>query len=191
MKNLMAMFVLIASLAYTACVPSVHPLYSGEDHTSDDSIVGAWIDNVADETWVFSKAEKGEYKLVQIAADGSMGEFTARLVRVGSETFVDMVPVKGGFLRDHFLATHTFVHLTKKEDKVHVSLLEPKWIKEVLAERPDLLRHEKVNGDIVLTANPKDMQAFLIANLKTRGAFTEAMELSRKKREIGSPGGRR
>lgn len=173
---------LVWSIVSTACVPSVHPLYTGDDHIYDDSLVGAWVDTAADETWVFSKAEKGEYKLIQIAADGSMGEFTARLVRLGSETFVDMVPVKCGFLQNHFLATHTFVHLTKNGDKVHVSVLEPRWIKDVLADKPDLLRHERVNGEVILTASPKDMQEFLLANLKTRGAFTEPLALTRKAR---------
>lgn len=33
---------------------------------------------------------------------------------------------------------------------------------------------------VVLTAAPKDMQAFLVSNLKTRGAFTDPTELTRK-----------
>lgn len=180
MKYLAQILILLGSIALTACVPSIHPLYTAEDVVYDDSLIGAWIDIGADETWIFSNAGKGEYKLVQVADDGSMGEFRARLVRVGPEIFLDMVPVKSGFLEGHFLATHTFVHLTKKGDKVFVSVLEPKWIKEVLAQRPDQMRHENVNGDIVLTASPKDMQAFLLSNLKTRGAFTEPLELTRK-----------
>ncbi len=180
MKTLVQTLILIVSIAVTACVPSMHPLYTSKDLIYDDSLLGAWVDVAADETWIFSKAEKGEYKLVQIAEDGSMGEFTARLVRVGPETFLDMEPVKSGFLQGHFLATHTFVHLTKKNDKVVVSVLEPKWLKEALGQKPDQLRHEIVNGDVVLTAAPREMQAFLLANLKTRGAFTEPLELTRK-----------
>ena len=180
MRYLAATIVIICSIIFTACVPSIHPLYTPEDIVYDDSLVGAWVDIAADETWIFSKADNGEYKVVQIADDGNMGEFGVRLVRVGTETFVDMDPVKSGFLKDHFLATHTFVHLIKKGDKVQVSVLEPKWIKETLTDRPQLLRHEKVDGEIILTASPKDLQTFLLANLKTRGAFTEITELTRK-----------
>ena len=180
MKYLATAMILAGSIALTACVPSIHPLYTAQDVVFDDSLVGAWVDLAADETWILSKAEKGEYKLIQIAEDGSVGEFSAKLVRIGTETFVDMAPVKSGFLKDHFLATHTFVHLMKNGDRIHVSVLEPKWIKETLAERPQLLSHEKVDGETVLTALPKDLQTFLLANLKTRGAFTEATELTRK-----------
>jgi hypothetical protein len=182
MKHHAQILILIGAIVLTACVPSLHPLYTAEDLVYDDSLIGAWIDVGADETWVFSNAGKGEYKLIQIADDGGMGEFSARLVRVGPETFLDMAPVKSGFLQDHFLATHTFVHFTKKGDKVYVSVLEPKWIKEALGQKPDQMRHETINGEVVLTASPKEMQAFLLSNVRTRGAFTEPLELTRKQR---------
>lgn len=185
MKYFAATLILIWAVTFTACVPSLQPLYTAEDVIYDESLIGAWVDTAANETWIFSKAGKGEYKLVQIADDGSMGEFRARLVRVGTETFVDMLPagnssVHSGFIEGHFLPTHTFVHLMKNGDRVHVAVLEPKWLKETLAEKPDLLRHEKIDGDILLTAGPKDMQAFLRSNIKTRGAFTEPLELTRR-----------
>jgi hypothetical protein len=44
------------------------------------------------------------------------------------------------------------------------------------------MRHEKVNKEILITAEPGDLQIFLLAHLKTPGAFSEPSELKPGKR---------
>ena len=185
MKNLAIIFVLAWSLSLMACVPSLNPLYTEQDLIYDNSLLGAWVDKDAEETWVFSNAGKLEYKLVQIASDGRSGEFSARLVRIGDELFLDIVPIKTGFAQSdffqgQFLPTHTFVHIDKKGPRISASVLEPKWLKEVVSDKSQSIRHEKLGGEVLLTASPKDLQAFLVANLKTDEAFSAPTEFTRK-----------
>ena len=186
MKNILKSLVLGFVLLSAGCVPSLNPLYTEQDLIYDNSLVGVWVDKEAGETWAFSNNGKLEYKILHTEVDGRNGEFSARLVRVENEIFLDIVPIKTGFAQSdfyqgHFFATHTFMHISRKGSNVQIAVLEPKWLKEVLAERPDAIRHEKINGEIVLSASPKEMQEFLLSNLKTHEAFSKPLELTRKK----------
>ena len=71
--------------------------------------------------------------------------------------------------------------VARKGANVQIAVLEPRWQKDLLATRPDAIRHEKISGEIVLSASSKEMQRFLLANLKTSEAFSEPLELVRKK----------
>ena len=112
--------------------------------------------------------------------DGRSGEFSARLVKIEDKTFLDIVPVKTGFAQSDFLPTHTFAHIVRKDSTVQIAMLEPQWLKDLLAENPETIRHEKINGEIVLTSGPKETQRFLLAYLNTKGAFAEPIELTKR-----------
>lgn len=187
MKNIAKLLTIGWLLFLTSCVPSLNPLYTDQDLIYDNSLVGVWMDRDTGETWAFSNGGKLEYKLLHTEEDGRNGEFSARLVKLEEKIFLDIVPVKTGFpqsdfYQSHFLSTHTFIHVLRKESTLQISVLEPRWIKDLLAENPQAIRHEKINGEIVLTASPKEMQRFLLANLNTREAFSQPLDLTRKKR---------
>lgn len=179
-------FILISVLFVAACIPSLNPLYTETDLITDPALIGTWEDKETGETWTFSNCEKLKYSLVHIDSDGRKGEYDARLVKVGDKRFLDIVPVRSAMpqndlYKDRFIATHTFIHIASRESTVEISNLEPRWLKDLLAEYPDAIRHEKVNGEIVLTSSPKETQKFILANIMTRGAFSAPSELARKR----------
>ena len=185
MKNIARLLTVSLLLAFTGCVPSLNPLYTDEDLIFDDSLIGVWVDKQTGETWVFSKRGKLEYMLHHIDEDGGQGEYSAHLVRVEDRTFLDIVPEKPGFSQNeyyqsHFFTTHTFVHIVQKEPTVRISVLEPRWLKDILADNPEAIRHERIGGVILLASSPKETQKFLLANLNTREAFSEPFDLTRK-----------
>ena len=186
MKASATSFILISVLFISACVQSLNPLYTEADLTTDPSLVGTWIDKDSGESWILSNSEKFKYSLVHIDSDGRKREYDARLVKVGDKLFLDTVPAKSrlpqsDLYRDHFVATHTFVHIVIKDSTIQISYLEPRWLKDFLAENPDAIRHSKVNGEIVLTSSPKETQRFLLAHMTTRDAFSTPSELMRKR----------
>lgn len=186
MKSSATSFVLISVLFVSACVQSLNPLYTEADLTTDPSLVGTWIDKENGESWTVSICEKLKYSLVHVDRDGRKLEFDARLVKVGDKLFLDTVPAKSSrsqndLYRDHFVATHTFVHIVIKDSAIQVSYLEPRWLKDFLAENPDAIRHSKVNGEIVLTSSPKETQKFLLEHMTTRDAFSTPSEMMRKR----------
>lgn len=184
--NLAKTLILVIAIFAAGCVPSLNPLYTERDLTVDPALIGTWIDKENDETWTFSNCERFKYTLVHIDSDGRKGEYDARLVKIENKLFLDIVPVKPGFTQNdlykgYFFATHTFIHIVSKESTVQISFMEPRWLKDFLAENPDAIRHEKINGEIVLTSSPKETQKFVLAHLNTRGAFSQPAELERKR----------
>ncbi len=185
MKSVVTLLILSGLLMLTGCVRSLNPLYTEQDLIYDNSLVGVWIDKETGETWAFSNAGKLEYKLLHTEDDGRSGEFSARLVKIEDKTFLDIAPVKTGFsqsdfYQSHFLPTHTFAHIMRKDSTVQIAMLEPRWLKDLLDDNPEAIRHEKINGEIVLAASPKETQKFLLANLNVREAFSQPFELTRK-----------
>ena len=186
MKSTATLFVLIYTIFCTACVPSLNPLYTEADLAMDSRLVGTWVDKETGESWALSGCEKGKYSLVHVDADGRRGDYDTRLVKVGDRLFLDTVPVKSGMpqndlYKDRFIATHSFIHIVIKESTIQISYLEPRWLKDFLAEHPDAVRHEKTGGEIVLTSSPKETQKFLLEHMTTRGAFSQPTELTRKR----------
>ncbi len=186
MKNIPKLLILSLLLTLTGCVQSLNPLYTDQDLIYDNSLVGVWLDQESGETWAFSNGGKLEYKLLHTEEDGRSGEFSARLVRVEEKTFLDIVPVKTGFpqsdfYQSHLLTTHTFMHVVRNGPTVEIRVLELRWVKDLLADNPEAIRHEKINGEIILTSQPKETQKFLLANLNAKEAFSEPLELTRKK----------
>jgi hypothetical protein len=186
MKTATTNFILATVIFVTSCVPSLNPLYTEADLITDPALIGTWEDKENGETWTFSNSEKLKYSLVHVDSDGRRGEYDARLVKVGEKRFLDIVPVRStaqqnDLYKDRFIATHTFIHIVSRESTVEISYMEPRWLKDFLAENPDAIRHEKINGEIVLTSSPKETQKFVLANMTTRGAFSATTELARKR----------
>lgn len=187
MKNIAILSTICLLLACSSCVPSLNPLYMEQDLIFDSSLIGVWGDKDTNETWVLASCPRRfEYILTYTDPSGKKGEFGARLVRFGDKTFLDIVPVNPGFTQSdfyqgHFFSTHTFAHIVKDGSSVRLSVLEPHWLKEAVAMNPDVIRHQKIRGEIVLTSSPKETQKFLLANLNNREAFSEPIELTRKK----------
>ena len=178
--------ILIAVLFLSACVPSLNPLYTDADLIEDPKLVGTWLDNENGESWTISNSEKLKYLLIHIDSDGRETRYDARLVKVGSERFFDIVQMKATPAQNHsslsrLTGTHTFVRITAAGGSVRVSYMEPRWLKDYLAENPGAIQHEKIGGEIVLTSTPKETQKFLLAHLTTHEAFSQPAELSLKR----------
>ena len=186
MKAAATSFILVTVIFASSCIPSLNPLYTEHDLVFDASLVGVWTETETGETWALSKRDKLEYRLIHTDTDGIKGAFSARLVKLGDNLFLDIVPIKPGFTQNdfyktRFFPTHTFVHIAIDRTGVKLSYLEPAWVADYLSENPDALRHEKIAGDLLLTSSPKEMQKFLLAHLTTRGAFSKPTELMLKR----------
>ena len=186
MKSIATSSILICVLFIAACVPSLHPLYTEADLMMDPTLVGTWVDKESGESWTFSNCGKFKCSLVHIDSDGRKSEYDARLLKLEDKLFLDIVPIKSGsnqndFYQGLFFATHTFVHVVTTPSMVQISYIEPRWLKDFLVENPNAIRHEKVNGEIVLTSATKETQKFVLAHMNTRGAFSAPSELARKR----------
>lgn len=178
-------FVLSAALLLcSSCVPSVNPIFSDKDTVFDQSIVGKWGDLESSETWEFSSTNQKEYKLVHKDEAGKTGTFTARLTDLNGKRFLDIVPDRRArtatdFYEDRFIETHTFVLVEKRDKTFLISYLEPKWLKDHLANNPDAVKHLIVNGEVLLTDSTENLRKFLSEAVGIKGAFSEPSQVRR------------
>ncbi len=88
--------------------------------------------------------------------------------------------MSNSFNRSHFVPVHSFVHLIQIEPTLQSSSLDIDWLREITTNNPQAIRHEKIGGQIILTASTKELQAFLLKHLKTKGAFKAMGNLQRE-----------
>jgi len=113
------------------------------------------------------------------------GGFVVHLLKVGDRRFLDLYPAdpdlqQNGFYKCHLMAIHTFMRMQRQDDGLQMAFLKPDWIKKYLKENPDAIKHEKVDDGILLTAQPKDLQAFLLKHDKTPDAWDECSPMTRR-----------
>ena len=84
------------------------------------------------------------------------------------------------FYKMHLLPVHTFMRVEQIQPTLRMAPLDPDWVGEFLEDHPDAIRHEKLDDRIILTAEPKELQSFLIEHEQTKDAFSELSNMIRK-----------
>ena len=147
--------------------------------------MGEWSEKNSKEMWTFTKGDKKEYNLVYVNDDEEKGRFVVHLVKAEERMFLDLFPEEpdlkeNDFYKVHLLPVHTFMRVEQIEPTLQMASLNPNWIKNFLQDHPNAIRHEKLDDGIILTAKPKEIQAFLIKHEKTEDAFGELSDMIRK-----------
>ena len=185
MSRPMATGILVFATVICGCVPSLHPLYTEEDLIFDEALVGRWVDEDADEIWMFEKAGEKQYTLTYTDKKGKKGEFDVHLLKVEGHLFLDLYPVEpdleqNDFYKFHLLPIHTFMHVKQIEPALAMRVMDMDWFRKFLKDHPDAIAHEVVRDDFaVLTAQPKALQQFFVAHLDTEEAYGECSDLRR------------
>lgn len=172
-------------LALAGCIPSLHPLLTEEEAVFDPALVGTWGKKDSQEAWTFAKDDEKTYTVVYTDDKGQKGHFTGRLGMVKGRLFLDLFPKEtevqeNDFYKIHWLPGHTFLRVNWGGPELRMELLSPKWLGELLEKDPAAIKHEKVDGRVILTASTKDLQAFIAAHEKTEKAWHPLDPLYRK-----------
>lgn len=188
MRNLIHVGIAGLLILASGCVPSLFPLYTEQDVVFDEALVGAWRTDGSKETWSFSKHGEKAYTLVYVDRDGKRGEFLVHLVAVGESRFLDLFPSGPGldaadFYKCHILPVHTFIRVWAVSPNLRMALMVPDTTKKILAAEPAQLRHEKVDDGVLLTAQPKELQAFLLKHDKTADFWGDDSPMTRMSTE--------
>src|SRR5687768_996034 len=163
MKKLLLPLLAIA-VFLTACIPSLHPLYTAETIVFREELIGIWKeDPQKEESWTFTKAEKEIYKLT-ITDDKEPSILDARLVKLGEHLFLDLYPsdepIKnarlGNFYRAALIPGHLIMKV-KLGEKLEVQLLEADKLGELLKANPKALGHTFIeDGQLVIPRPPRN-----------------------------------
>jgi hypothetical protein len=186
MRKLISMTLLGVLILFAGCIRSLHPIYTEKDIVFEPSLIGQWAEDDSKEMWAFSEKEgTNEYKLVYTDDKGKQGAFSAHLLKIKGNLFLDFLPEapdlkENEFYQFHLLPVHTFVYVRQIKPTLQMSFPEPDWLKKLIADNPKAIRHEKIEDEIILTAGTKALQAFWLKHLGTEGSFGDSSNMKRK-----------
>ena len=186
MRKLLALAGLALVVLMTGCVRSVQPIYTEEDLTFDPGLLGTWLEKDGKDIWIFEQAGDNAYKLTHLedGEETKSATFEARLVQVGDHQYLDLFPeepeIKSSFYKFHLVPVHSFVRLTLQGDSLCLTALDYDWMSKRIKAREIDLPHVLVDGDIILSGGPKEIQEFLIGIAEEKSAYCEPNEFQRR-----------
>jgi len=197
------LFYLLAALL-GGCIPviSLHPLFTEENLVFEEKLLGTWVDDPKspkNTSWEFRRAEAKEkaYELIFRDKEGKKGSFDVHLVKLENRLFLDVFPkqfpseqqdwekMKWAYNFFFFVPAHTFIKIDSIEPKLKMRRTINDEMKELFKEDPNVVKHELVDGKIILTASTKELQAFALKYAYDIRVFPRKIVLTRK--ETKSP----
>ncbi|MCX5796919.1 MAG: hypothetical protein NTY77_15595 [Elusimicrobia bacterium] len=169
----------------SGCVPSLHPLYTDKDIISDPALQGEWSTGEKKDSWKFVKENDKLFTATYTDEKGKPGRFEAHLLKIKDRMFLDLFPSdpelkENEYFKWHLFPVHTFIRVYQIEPTLKMAMFNPSWFVDFLAKSPQSLKHEIVGDRIVLTAQPKELQAFLIKHEDSKEIHFEPIELRRR-----------
>lgn len=174
----------VLALLLPGCIPSLHPLYTKEDSVFEPQLLGPWVQDDGKNQWTFTKEGEKAYSVVY-TEDGNPAKFDGHLVKLGNALFLDLFPkdppIKNHFYGMHLVPAHTFLKLTLHQDQLRMAAMNPDWLSKKMEAGEVTIKHEKIEGAVVLTASTGELQEFVGMYADDREAFGEGGLFHRKK----------
>ncbi|WP_420316372.1 hypothetical protein [Ekhidna sp.] len=126
--------------------------------------------------------EEGSYKLTATDEDGKKEAYVAHLVEIGNDLFMDLYPIKeydSKNISDNFFPVHTFYKVEITEDQFTLIHFDMDKLNKLFESNLIRLRHENVDGTILITAQPKELQKFIDKYSDDENVF-DAVEMYKK-----------
>ena len=189
-----ALFCALA-LLLGGCLPvmSLHPLYTDNDIVFEEKLLGSWKadPNENGGTWQFARHEDTEnvYKLLICDTDNNKGSFEARLVKLDSRFFLDLYPdefpcnlddpnqTDWAYNSIFMIPTHTFLKVESIVPQLKIKLTQDEPLQNLLTDNPGAVDYTTIEDRIVLTANTKQLQQFILKYADDDRLFPDEMIL--------------
>ncbi len=180
-----------------SCIPSVNPFYTEKDLITDPRLPGTWQDNETNgdsSVWKFEFDGTNAYNLTISESKGRTGEFSAHLFKLGSENFLDLIPLscdyatnQAGLVGAAMIPGHLLMYVSSLSPTLHLALCDPDWLKKHLAKNPNTIAHRDYEGGIFLTADTRDLQKFVVKHLGKDELFSDGGDLTRITNAVPAP----
>lgn len=190
MKMRFLIAVTITAALLSACLPSVNPFYTEKDVVFDSDLVGEW--RIEGETkpsgiWKIEKTDSKAYKLTTTEPDGKQGEFAVHLFKLEKDCFLDMVPsdcTYGPKQTDNVAAAmfpgHLLLRVTLRASQLKVASTDFVWLEKHLTANPKALAHHVADKRLLLTADTRALQRFVLKHLGDGELFEKPTVMVRK-----------
>lgn len=185
MKKIILFSAFTSVCVFVGCyVPSLHPLYTKQDLLFNPNLLGQWIDCKNEKSqWIFSQKEEKSYTLRIIQDDKRTFALIVHLLKVGDTYYLDLFPdtddaTNDSFILKSMLPIHTFIRIRQMAPTLEMDMMNSQWITHFLTANPKAIKHEvmrfgeKEDPLVVLTAWPKEIQAFFRKQEKTEQTWS-------------------
>ena len=194
--SLIALFAVLLG----GCLPtvSVYPLHDKGTVVFDPNLVGTWVEDSNDpneaDNWQFKahKDDKGlkAYEL-RVADEDGKGLFFAYLVRLEGKLFLDLVAAKLPWEDDLekadwpynvflLLPANLFLRVESIEPVLKMRAMDDDKFKKLLEADPKVLRHTVSDERLVLTADTKELQAFMLKHADDKNVWGDPVILKKQ-----------
>ena len=175
MKNRNVIAALGAAALLCSCIPSVNPFYTAGDIVSDPRLLGAWQEKDKPDNpdvWKFEGTTNKMYKLTITEKEGKQGRFNAHLFQLKQEYFLDLIPDDCNYATNQadlvaasMFPGHLLAHVSQLDPELKLALFDFGWLQKYLEKNPKALAHHQKGDRIVLTADTRDLQKFVLKHL--------------------------
>ena len=103
------------------------------------------------------------YKMI-VRENGEETPYLAHLVQIGEDYFLDVYPLPeytSDMFGGNLFPVHTFFKLSVEKKELKLTMFDLEKLNELFESNLVRLRHEYVNGSVLITAQPKEIQKFL------------------------------
>ncbi|MEO9871704.1 hypothetical protein [Ekhidna sp.] len=108
--------------------------------------------------------EEESYRLTIVEEEGKKEAYIAHLVDIGGDLFMDLYPIKefdSKNVSDNFFPVHTFYKVAITETDFTMTHFDLDKLNKLFESNLIRLRHENVEGTVLITAQPKELQKFI------------------------------
>lgn len=168
----------ILAVLLNSCVYSLFPIYTEDTLVFKEELVGKWsageegvhflFESMGKKTSTFNTEQieihEESYKLTLINDDVPKEAFVAHLVEIGDDLFMDLFPLRefsSKNISDNFFPVHTFYKVEITENEFTMTYFDLDKLNKLFESNRIRLRHENVDGTIMITAQPKELQKFI------------------------------
>ncbi|MDR3458145.1 MAG: hypothetical protein P4N60_11905 [Verrucomicrobiae bacterium] len=195
-KLVFGSFAIVALVA--ACVPSVNPFYTDKDVITDSRLAGRWAEDKDKDkgqpvTWTFSAATNSAYAVALVDDNGKTGQFTGHLFKLGDGLFLDLTPTECNYATNQadivgnaMIPGHLLLRVGLEENKLNLAFCDPDWMKKFLEKNPSAIAHRTVDDCVILTAETRALQKFVLKHLGKDELFSDSGEYRRQATPAGA-----
>lgn len=191
-KSILTFGLLVVLL--NSCVYSLFPIYTDDTLVYFPELLGRWemegdeeyieFSNLPTEKDIFGGSSENEsdepktfrnYRVV-IIEDGDKKDFVGHIAEIGDDFFLDLYPNVRDYdatLYSNLMPVHTFIKLKFLNDQLYLTSFDLEKLKNLFESNLIRLRHEYVDGSILITAQPNEIQKFIDRYSDDESVFEE------------------
>lgn len=185
-----AMAALFAVMLFLAgcVVTSIYPYYTSKDLVFDPALLGNWVEagqtNETPEYVRFEPMGTNGYWATALGG-GETNSFEVHLFRLKQQLFLDTCPTNRSL---DFVPVHQVSKVTQIGPEIETANLNYDWLAKLVEHHPNAIRHmvlrekagDEQGGRIILTADTKELQRFILKYVNNTNAWKEPTQLKHR-----------